>query len=388
MHRIDTPTRLIDANGAGKDGFRNGTAPLIPPTAMNASFFNDLQEEVCNAITNEGIALVAGTQTQLVSALDRRMMRMAIANLTQQTNGGNFDLYAIAYRPQTNADDVAFVAVGQADGVNAYMVTSPDGHQWQERSNPKNFGLNAVCYGNGLWVAVGAQDGTDSYIVTSPDGITWTERANPKNVVLLSVTYAAGVYVAVGSSDVTDAYVLSSTDGSTWTERTNPRNVTLRSVVHNGTLFVAGGQDDLTDCYLITSPDGTTWTERTTPKRASIQSIAYGNGIHVAYADASGGFGIGLFTSPDGITWTDVTAAALTANGITVGYSVVYGDGVFILLTANKDFIYSFDGAAWFKVPKPTEIFLGAVYGRSQFVFVGTEDNGAEAAIYTSLANP
>jgi hypothetical protein len=30
-------------------------------------------------------------------------------------------------------------------------------------------------------VAVGAADGTDAYVATSPDGITWTERANPKN---------------------------------------------------------------------------------------------------------------------------------------------------------------------------------------------------------------
>ena len=39
---------------------------------------------------------------------------------------------------------------------------------WFEQVNPKNFWLNSVAYdGSGLWVAVGDADGTDAYIVRS-----------------------------------------------------------------------------------------------------------------------------------------------------------------------------------------------------------------------------
>jgi len=385
MHRIDTSTRLVDANGSGKDGFQDEAAPATPATAFTAAYFNDLQEEICNVITDQGIALVKGTKTQLLSALDQRFAKLALGTLLEKTNPGNFDLYDIAYHEPTYASDISFVAVGQADGTNAYMVASVDGHLWTEQTNPKNFALNSICYGNGLWVAVGGADGTDAYIVTSTDGVTWTERSNPKNFGLQAVTYGGGVFVAVGAADGTDAYIISSADGFTWTERSNARNVTLRAVAHNGTVFVAGGQDDLTDCYLLTSTDGSTWTERATPKRGNIYGIAWGGSLFVAIAQDSTA-GIGLFTSPDGTTWTDRTATALTANAITSVYNVAYGAGVFVVQSGNsKGMLISFDGLVWETLYQVTEQFAAAVYGRGVFIMVGNEDNGADAAIFSSL---
>lgn len=70
MHRIDTSTAEADTHGPGKDGFTDGNPGMaIPPTDLDDDFFNAVQEELCNTIEGQGITLVKGTNTQLLSAL-------------------------------------------------------------------------------------------------------------------------------------------------------------------------------------------------------------------------------------------------------------------------------------------------------------------------------
>jgi hypothetical protein len=69
MHRIDHPTKLIDANGAGKDGFTNGDPGVTPRTIADDAIFNALQEEIANTVEGASITLVKGTNTQLLSAV-------------------------------------------------------------------------------------------------------------------------------------------------------------------------------------------------------------------------------------------------------------------------------------------------------------------------------
>lgn len=59
MHRIDTPTAQKDKFGAGKNGFTGGnpqTGEL--PTALDAPFFDSVQEEISSVIEAAGIILV------------------------------------------------------------------------------------------------------------------------------------------------------------------------------------------------------------------------------------------------------------------------------------------------------------------------------------------
>lgn len=69
MHRIDHATREIDGNGAGKDGFTEGSPGVTPPTVVTADIANALQEEIANAIEARGIALSKPDNTQLKVAL-------------------------------------------------------------------------------------------------------------------------------------------------------------------------------------------------------------------------------------------------------------------------------------------------------------------------------
>lgn len=64
MHRID------GAGFAAGNLFTEGNPSLgVPATVVTDDWANDVQEEIVNVILDQGIALVKGTQTQLLSAI-------------------------------------------------------------------------------------------------------------------------------------------------------------------------------------------------------------------------------------------------------------------------------------------------------------------------------
>ena len=74
MHRIDTPTRAIDKNGDGKDGFQNGDpAQGVVATQVDDDWCNALQEELATVIEDAGIALAKGQQNQLLGAINSKI---------------------------------------------------------------------------------------------------------------------------------------------------------------------------------------------------------------------------------------------------------------------------------------------------------------------------
>lgn len=64
MHRIDGPGATID------NLFTEGNPALaIPATTVTDDIMNDIQEEICEVIEDQGITLVKGTRTQLLTAI-------------------------------------------------------------------------------------------------------------------------------------------------------------------------------------------------------------------------------------------------------------------------------------------------------------------------------
>jgi hypothetical protein len=124
-----------------------------------------------------------------------------------------------------------------------------------------------------LWVAVGNQDGADAYILSSPDGETWTERSNPDNQHLFAVTWDSrlGLFIAVGDN----GYIATSLDGGTWTQRTCPKVCPLHSVATNGDVIVAAGLSDGWDTFIVSSIDGETWYERAAPTMAACYHLVW-----------------------------------------------------------------------------------------------------------------
>lgn len=70
MKRIATATKAVDLFGAGKHGFKDGNKALgIAATQLDASIFNNIQEEIISIIEAAGIALNGAVYTQLLTAL-------------------------------------------------------------------------------------------------------------------------------------------------------------------------------------------------------------------------------------------------------------------------------------------------------------------------------
>ncbi|MBU9866826.1 hypothetical protein [Rahnella aceris] len=70
MHRIDTSTSQKDKFGPGKNGFTGGNPQTgIPATALNAAFFDSVQEEISGVIESAGIALDPDKNDQLKTAI-------------------------------------------------------------------------------------------------------------------------------------------------------------------------------------------------------------------------------------------------------------------------------------------------------------------------------
>jgi hypothetical protein len=70
MHRIDTSTAQVDKFGAGKNGFTGGnpqTGEL--PTALDADFFDAVQEEIARVIEAAGLTLNKSNKSQLLVAM-------------------------------------------------------------------------------------------------------------------------------------------------------------------------------------------------------------------------------------------------------------------------------------------------------------------------------
>jgi hypothetical protein len=196
-----------------------------------------------------------------------------------EVNGGakNLDLYGVA-----GNGTGTYVAVGETDG-DAYIVTGTGHGAYVEQANPLNFDLYGVCFGNSLFVAVGETDGADSYICTSPDGLApWTQRGagTLDNVNLRAVAYnGSSLFVAVGDLDV-DAYIVTSADGLTWTERSNPANAALLGIAYGSSHWVAVGSN-----HILRSTDGINWEDVTPGSYAGCVGVAYGGGIFVACGD-------------------------------------------------------------------------------------------------------
>ena len=71
MFRADHVTKKTDANGAGKDGYTEGSvATQVAPTVITADAMNALQEELCAIVEGAGITLSKPDNGQALTAIE------------------------------------------------------------------------------------------------------------------------------------------------------------------------------------------------------------------------------------------------------------------------------------------------------------------------------
>ncbi|MEN4580242.1 carbohydrate kinase [Pantoea agglomerans] len=89
MHRIDTSTAQVDKFGAGKNGFTGGnpqTGEL--PTALDAEFFDSVQEEIAAVIEAAGLKLAKSNRAQLLAAMNSLVGSGRLLNVQVFTASG------------------------------------------------------------------------------------------------------------------------------------------------------------------------------------------------------------------------------------------------------------------------------------------------------------
>ncbi len=151
-----------------------------------------------------------------------------------------------------------YIAVGSGS-VN--IQSSPTGVTWTSEDTGTGDGRDVVfdaTIGSGLWCVAGF-DGASSWLVTSPDGLAWTERTAAGTQEFFGVASNGTVFVAVGDAGTIET----STDGTTWTARTAAGSYTdiFRDVIWTGSTFVAIGDATGSDTEVQLSVDGITWTQ-------------------------------------------------------------------------------------------------------------------------------
>ena len=275
-----------------------------------------------------------------------------------------------------------FVAVGNGQAGDNWVMTSPDGVTWTSRTAPPGSlapqTWGSVTYGNGVFVAVGSS-GTFR-VMTSPDGVTWTAQTPAEVNQWASVTYGNGLFVAVANTGT--KRVMTSTDGVTWTGRTAPANG-WNAVGYGNGLFVAVGGGSV-----MTSPDGVTWTSRTAPPNTTWWSVAYGNGRFVAVGNAFSGIRV-LTSTDNGETWTARSAVAEN-----IWQSVTYGNGVFVAVasTGSTRVMTSTDGETWTgRTAAEANSWFEVTYANGVFVAVGGASSPlalANRVMTSSLTEP
>lgn len=193
----------------------------------------------------------------------------------------------------------------------------------------------------------------------------WTTRTSFTTTNLNRVAYSSTAthpWVLVGANGNTTPR--SSTDGITWTSRTFNVNSGVEGLgAGSGTIkFVAS----LGDGTVRTSTDGITWVSRTPPTGGSVgYGVVEGDGIWVMV-----GSGGSVFTSTDTITWT--TRTSNTTNAL---YSIAYSTNFvekYVAVGSGGKVHSSTDAITWTtRTPNASDAFYGVATNGTLYFAVG-----------------
>jgi hypothetical protein len=242
MHRIDTTTKQADKFGTGKDGFTAGNPGIgTPPTDLNETWCDSVQEEIAGVIEGVGHTLSATVNKQLL----RTILGLHLKHWERRVTGSSSGMYALCVGGSSGR---TLVVVGVDAGTAHSIWSSTDGgYTWTSRvaGTATAASMQAVAWGGSIFVA----GGSTHTLVTSADGATWAD----------------------GTLD----------NSTGWVSGLNA----VEQIIWTGTQFVLAG----TGGEVQTSPDGTTWTHRAKILSAFypyVRTLCYANGLYLDSAHA------------------------------------------------------------------------------------------------------
>lgn len=398
MHRIDSSTREQDKFGAGKDGFTEGDPGVTAPTETTDDWFDGVQEEICNVIEDTGTTLVKGTRNQLLEALQNMQKLSALSNWSEVPLGSPKAIDLNAVTGGGTFAQGGFVAVGDADGTDGYMIhgdvirTSAISavDYTSEVTNPKNVQLNAVAHGGGAFVAVGEREAAaDTYIVYGQHGVGFSEAAtSPSDIrAANAVVWTGSYWVIAGDYTASNGPLIAraaASSGSYVIISSGLSDVNAFGLAYNGTVVcVVGSNVGSYPLIGVSSNHGSSWSEIDSGHGAANLSCVAAN--TVTGTIVAGGPTAALRSTDDGATWDDISSALTGAN------TIVYGDGIFAAIHTNSGgglYLSFDDGLTWHACAKPYSsgghpTAIGYCEALRCFYLVGN-DNGTRPLLYRS----
>lgn len=303
---------------------------------------------------------------------------------------GNLMLRDVAY------EGGRFVAVGSTYGFlyrQGVILTSEDGHHWQEVFRGDDLQFERVAAGPEGWVVLDApqSDTPSTNVVTSADGISWQVVTPP--FIGGGVTWTGSKFLAFGLSvPPPDPYeseenplrpsLWESATGVSWEKFGDPGNRKLPSFVHTHLVvappgIVAGGGRSIG----VSTDEGASWTWTAFRDLTGEQRVlgdlltVYWDGqrfvgnttYDYSYGEVPGARRYSRVYSDDGVDWTweeaDDAFRSVTFRG-NLGVAAGYGLSIF----------YTSEGGAWERSPAQLQAWLvtnGEGLDGERFVAVG-----------------
>lgn len=271
---------------------------------------------------------------------------------------------------QPQANDLQRLAHGNgrivAGGEGGSLIASTNGTNWITTALGRQFEIERLVFGNGLFVALAADAEEPDLLFLSTDGVNWQPRALPISATYWhTLDFVNGEFFLTGYDGSAPLQLLRSTDAQTWTKQTVPSlqtGLVVGLAYGNGRYVLASYNETLV------STDAMNWQRHAVPIYPSRVFFANGTFVVTTY------YGEPWF-STDGRVWNERNTGLSTEPYNTSPLqSVAGGQGQFIAVGLNGVLLRSANGHAWTAVNATTTRDLrDVIFTGTQWVVCGND---------------
>lgn len=260
-----------------------------------------------------------------------------------------------------------FVMLEGGTSSTAAIYSKNGGESWTSVTLPTSLMWTGCAYGNGIFVAAGAL--ASNSVITSPDGITWTNQAAvlPDTSTHSSISFANGAFYIQSYNTTT---ISRSYNGIQWFQSTLPSSTTWQATGGGDGVVIAVASNTTAAARSIDG--GVTFSAITLPSALDWRSVAYGDGTFIVIPSTAAN-NVAARSTDGGATWSTTTLPTLQT-----WYDIVYANGVFLATSSDGFCARSLDGGVtWTSYALPFSSAYSVMFGDGRFVIGGSTNTTA-----------